>query len=132
MTGRPAAVALAFVLHASAAAEDALVAAGREAFTPCRSCHALEAPAAGLPGPDLAGLIGRPVAGLAGFSYSPALRAAGDGGLVWDRARLERFLADPEGMFPGMWMSYPGIGDAGERRALAAFIAAHDRSALMD
>ena len=100
------------------------MAAGREAFAPCGSCHALDVPVAGLPGPDLAGLIGRPVAGLAGFAYSPAMRAAGDTGLVWDPARLDRFLADPEGMFPGMWMSYPGITDAEERRALAVFIAA--------
>ena len=109
-----------------AAADDDLMAAGREAFAPCRSCHALDVQSAGLPGPNVAGLVGRPVAAVPGFAYSPVLRAAGTEGLVWDLSRLDRFLADPEGMFPGMWMSYPAIGDSEEREALAAFIAAHD------
>ena len=123
---RLAAMTIALVAQASASvADDALVEAGRAAFDPCLSCHALDSATTGLPGPNLSGLIGRPVAGSPDFDYSRVLRAARDDGLIWDMARLERFLADPEGMFPGMWMSYPGIRDPNERRALAAFIAAH-------
>ena len=96
---------------------------GAAVFEPCRSCHALEPTAQALPGPTLAGLIGRPVAGDPAYDYSPVLRAAGDAGLVWDKDRLLRFLEDPEGMFPGMWMSYPGLELAEERVALASFIA---------
>ena len=107
-------------------ADETPAAAGRAAFAPCGACHALDPDANALPGPSLAGLIGRPVAGVPGFAYSPVLRAAGADGLVWDQALLERFLADPEGLFPGMWMSYPGIADAAERRALAAYIAASE------
>ena len=119
-------IALALTAHPFASvADDALIEAGRAAFDPCLSCHALDPAATGLPGPNLAGLIGRPVAGSPDFDYSRVLRAARDDGLTWDMARLERFLADPEGMFPGIWMSYPGIRDPNERRALAAFIAAH-------
>ena len=128
MIGRCAAagaLALATSTPAGAAGE-APVAAGRAAFEPCGACHALEPGTTGLPGPNLAGLIGRPVGGAPDFAYSAVLRAAGDDGVVWDRALLERFLADPEGMFPGMWMSYPGIVDPAERQALAAFIAAHE------
>jgi cytochrome c2 len=75
-------------------------------------------------GPSLFGLIGRAVGGDPGFGYSPVLRAANAEGLVWTPQRLDTFLADPEGMFPGMWMSYPGIRDEAERAALARFIAA--------
>jgi cytochrome c2 len=75
-------------------------------------------------GPSLYGLIGRAVGGDPGFGYSPVLRAANGEGLVWTPERLGKFLADPEGMFPGMWMSYPGIRDEAERAALARFIAA--------
>ena len=109
---------------AASAAERDLLSAGAAAFEPCRACHAFDAQAGGLAGPDLADLIGRPVGGSPRFDYSGVLRAAGDRGLVWDRARLEAFLADPEGMFPGMWMSYPAIRDPNERKALVAFIAA--------
>ena len=78
MPGRRIAAALALAASTSvAAAEDeALHAAGRVAFDPCRSCHALDADTERLPGPDLAGLIGRPLAGDPGFNYSPVLRAA--------------------------------------------------------
>ena len=36
---------------------------------------------------------------------------------------LERFLADPEAMFPGMWMSRVPIVTAADRQALVRFIA---------
>lgn len=96
----------------------------RAAFEPCRACHGLEVDAGLMPGPSLSGLIGRVVGGDPSFGYSPVLRAAKISGLVWTPGRLEAFLADPEGMFPGMWMSSPGIRDAVERAALARFIAA--------
>jgi len=58
-----------------------------------------------------------------------ALKLAAKGGrqggadtMTRDQA-LETFLADPEAMFPAMWMSAQGIRDAAERRALARFIA---------
>ena len=99
---------------------------GRAAFDPCLACHALDPSVSDLAGPNLAGLIGRPVAGDINYAYSPVLEAAGDDGLIWTPERLKRFLADPEGMFPGMWMSYRGIDDEKELEALADFIAAHE------
>jgi cytochrome c len=97
---------------------------GARAFMPCRACHNLDAAERGLPGPNLAGVIGRPIAGDGAFDYSPVLRKAGDEGLRWDVKRLEAFLADPAAMFPGLWMSMRGIEDAAERQALVRFLAA--------
>ena len=102
------------LLPASANAQDD----GARAFTPCRACHSLETAERGLPGPNLSGLIGRAIGGAADFDYSPVLRKARDEGLRWDAQRLETFLADPAGMFPGLWMSMRGIEDAAERQAL--------------
>ena len=95
---------------------------GRKAFAPCRACHGLETDVGVMAGPSLTGLIGRTVGGDPEFSYSPVLQTANSAGLVWTLQRLEEFLADPEGMFPSMWMSYPGIRDKAERAALARFI----------
>ena len=95
---------------------------GARLFTPCRACHSLD-PAERLPGPNLAGVIGRAVGGDAAFDYSPVLRKARDDGLRWDAPRLESFLADPAEMFPGLWMSMRGIEDAAERKSLARFLA---------
>ena len=96
---------------------------GARLFTVCRACHSLDPAERGLPGPNLAGVVGRAVGGDAAFDYSPVLRKAREDGLRWDAQRLETFLADPAEMFPGLWMSMRGIEDAAERKALARFLA---------
>ena len=109
---------LSLLLPASATAEEN----GVRAFTPCRACHSLDPAERNLPGPNLSGVIGRPVGGDAAFDYSPVLRKARDEGLRWDAKRLDAFLADPAAMFPGLWMSMRGIEDAAERQALVKFL----------
>ena len=106
------------LLPVAASAED-----GEKLFTPCRACHSLDPAERGLPGPNLAGIVGRKIGGDEAFDYSPVLRKARDDGLRWDVERLEKFLADPAEMFPGLWMSMRGIEDAGERQALVRFLA---------
>jgi cytochrome c len=109
---------LSFAFTAGTAAED-----GAALFEPCRACHSLDPAAKVMPGPNLAGLIGRKVAADPSFDYSPVLRAVRDDGRVWTHEMLEQFLADPEAMFPAMWMSAQGLRNANDRKALAAFIA---------
>jgi cytochrome c len=110
---------LAMLTAAPAAAEQN----GARLFAPCRACHSLDPAERGLPGPNLAGLIGRKIGGDPAFDYSPALRMARDEGLHWDARRLDGFLADPAEMFPGLWMSMRGLEDAGERQSLVRFLA---------
>ena len=106
------------LLPVAASAED-----GEKLFTPCRACHSLDPTERGLPGPNLAGVVGRKIGGDEAFDYSPVLRTARDDGSRWDVERLEKFLADPAEMFPGLWMSMRGIEDAGERKMLVRFLA---------
>jgi cytochrome c len=96
---------------------------GERLFAPCRACHSLDPAERGLPGPNLAGVIGRGIGGDTAFDYSPVLRKARDDGLHWDIQRLNTFLADPAEMFPGLWMSMRGVEDAAERQALVRFLA---------
>jgi len=114
---RSLACLLLLLLPFSAAAED-----GAKLFTPCRACHSLDQADQGLPGPNLSGLIGRKVGGDPAFDYSPVLRKANADGLSWDTERLNRFLADPAEMFPGLWMSIRGIDDAADRAELMRFL----------
>lgn len=95
----------------------------------CASCHALVPQAAAGAGPQLVSLTGRRLAGDPAFDYSPALRSARDRGERWDAARLERFLADSEALYPGLWMGDNGVGDAVERRALVDFLTKSGRAA---
>jgi cytochrome c len=106
------------LVPAASAQED-----GARLFEPCRACHSLDPTERGMPGPNLAGLIGRKVGSDPAFDYSPALRKARDEGLNWDASRLDAFLADPAKTFPGLWMSMRGIEDAAERQSLVRFLA---------
>ena len=110
---------LLLLIPVAASAED-----GGRLFEPCRACHSLDPAERGLPGPNLAAVMGRKVGGDDAFDYSPVLRKAREEGLRWDAPRLETFLADPAEMFPGLWMSMRGIEDAAERKALVGFLAA--------
>jgi cytochrome c len=112
-----AALALLIAVASSAAAQD-----GAALFEPCRACHALDPAAKPMAGPNLAGLLGRKIAGDPQFDYSPVLRQAHDEGRVWNTGSLEAFIADPEVAFPGTWMSRLPIPNAADRQALVRFI----------
>jgi cytochrome c len=113
---RVAALLLLLSTCTGAAAQD-----GSALFNTCRACHALDPAARTMAGPNLAGLLGRKIAGDDKFDYSPVLRQARDEGRAWTAEALERFLADPEAVFPGTWMSRVPMG-APERQTLVRFI----------
>lgn len=73
-----------------AQAQDA--AKGKSTFNQCKACHALDH---ALVGPPLGGVVGRKAGSVAGYSYSPLMKAAGDAGLTWDEATLVDYLAGP-------------------------------------
>jgi cytochrome c len=107
----------------------AMAAEGRQVFAArCAACHAAAPGAAPGAGPNLAGVLGRRVACDAAFDYSPALLAAREAGQAWDAGLLQRFLEDPEAMFPGLWMGANGLRDAADRSAIAAFLAGTTRT----
>lgn len=97
---------------------------GERVFQQCYACHSVQPGEDDLPGPNLAGVVGR-AAGRAGFDYSPALRAAAAGGLVWTREALDAFLRDPKAALAGTSMSYVGLNDARARADVIAYLAAH-------
>ena len=89
--------------------------AGERAFQKCYTCHSVDAREKGLSGPTLAGVIGRRAASQPDFAYSPAMKKAAAGGLVWSEEALDRYLADPLEMIPETTMSFPGVRDPAER-----------------
>ena len=114
-----AAVALA-LSGGVAAAQD--LARGEALFEACKSCHSLDPAQQGKAGPHLAGLKGRVVGAAEGFDYSPAFKAARAKRVIWDEARLNAYLADPDAMFKGGWMSPQGLDDEADRAAVTAFL----------
>lgn len=94
---------------------------GAEIYRACVACHSLER-GVHLTGPSLAGVIGREAGEADGFGrYSEALRKAE---FVWETGTLATFLADPQAMFPGTYMTFPGLPDPAAREDLVAFLAA--------
>lgn len=76
-------------------------AAGESEFKKCKACHAIvasdgtEVVKGGKTGPNLGGVIGRPVASVADFKYGESILAVGASGAVWDEAMLAAYVADP-------------------------------------
>ena len=74
---------------------------GEADFKKCMSCHLIAAPdrtvvhAGGKVGPNLYGVIGRPVASLPDFKYGDSILAVGAKGVIWDEALLAAYVADP-------------------------------------
>jgi len=89
--------------HAAGDAE-----AGAQVFKKCGVCHNASEPVNRV-GPSLMGVIGRPVATFAGYSYSSAMKAFGEDGKVWSEDELSEYLLSPKAMVPGTKMSFPGL-----------------------
>lgn len=80
---------------------------GAQVFKKCESCHALEP--TNKVGPSLKGIVGRKAGAAPGYSYSSAMKTAGEGGLIWNEESLTQYLVAPQAMIPGIKMTFAGI-----------------------
>jgi cytochrome c len=94
---------------------------GESAAAMCKVCHAFEKGAPSPVGPNLYGVIGRPIASVEGFNYSPALKAKASEG-DWDYAHIDAFIHKPMEYAPGTMMAFPGIPDAKQRAEVLAWL----------
>jgi len=110
-----ASLALGAGTSAAAAAAD-----GADIFNNnCAVCHSTD-PGTNKLGPSLAGVVGRKPASLQDYSYSPAMTKLN---ATWDKATLDKYLADPQGMVPGTKMIFPGVKEEADRKALIDYLA---------
>ncbi len=83
------------------------IAKGEKTFKKCKACHMIATPdgetivKGGRTGPNLYGVVGRAAAST-DFKYSKAMKAVGEGGLVWDEEQLMMFVANPRGYLKEM------------------------------
>ena len=74
-------------------------------------------------GPNLTGVIGRPIASEEGFNYSDAFLAKGKDGHVWTEDEIAQYLADPKAYIPGNKMAFPGLKKPEDIENVIAYIA---------
>src|SRR5260221_10628141 len=69
----------------------------------CATCHTTNLSDPVRQGPSLFKIVGRPAGKIDGFHYSAGFAKAD---FVWDEARLDAWLTNPQEMIPGAVMAY--------------------------
>lgn len=87
-------------------------------FALCSACHSVKPGENGI-GPSLAGVFGAKAGHVSSFDYSDAMAGSG---LTWDQATLNRYLENPQGVVPGTSMSYGGLKNADQRKAVVDYL----------
>jgi cytochrome c len=100
---------------------------GAKIFNQCRACHTIEEGGPTRVGPNLWGVIGRPVASVEGYAYSDAMRAFGG---VWTVDRLDVYLTAPRKMVPGINMTFSGLPKPEQRADVIMFLNQNSPSPL--
>jgi cytochrome c len=94
-------------------------AAGEKQSKKCQACHNLQEGAGTKIGPDIYAVVGRKVAGVAGFAYSDALKKKGGN---WTFEELFHFIENPRGYVAGTAMTFAGIKDPQQRADLLVYL----------
>jgi cytochrome c len=93
---------------------------GQAAARPCVACHTFEKGGPHRVGPNLWGTVGRNIASLENFAYSPALKAKS--AEQWSFAALDQFVLDPRAFAPGTKMTFAGVKRDEARADLLAYL----------
>lgn len=93
---------------------------GETLFAVCSNCHTASPGAQHRLGPNLYGVLGRKIASVPDFEYSPALQ---ENGGVWTVTSLDAFLQRPNHAVPGTDMSFRGFNNPGDRQDLINWLA---------
>jgi cytochrome c len=96
------------------------VASGQLAFNnSCRTCHSVKEGDNRL-GPNLYKVVGRKAGSLPNYGYSAAMKNAD---FLWDKAKLDQFIADPDAVVRGNNMKpYGGLASADTRAKVIAYL----------
>lgn len=102
------------------AAADA--AAGQKLFGRCAACHTDDKGGANKIGPNLWGVVDRPVASHEGYAYSAGMKEHAGQRPNWDYQHLSDFIMAPKATVKGTAMNFPGLKKAEDRANLIAFL----------
>jgi cytochrome c len=92
---------------------------GKRQFAPCSACHSLAAGEANKVGPNLHGIFGRKSGTKDDFTYSDAMKKAA---IVWDEAKIDKYITKPQEFIPGNKMAFIGIAKEDVRANIIAYL----------
>jgi len=92
---------------------------GKTVAKKCEACHTFQKGGPNKIGPDLWGVIGRPIASHEGFQYSNALKQKGGN---WDYESINQFVAHPSKTVPGTKMTFAGLDKVQDRADVIAYL----------
>jgi cytochrome c len=96
---------------------------GQAIFKKCQACHDGTKGGPNKVGPNLWGVVGRPVASHPGFSYSAGMKDFSNGGKeTWTYENLFHFLKKPKDFVKGTAMGFAGLKKEDQRADLLAFL----------
>lgn len=93
--------------------------AGEQVFKKCAACHTINQGGANGLGPNLYGIMGKPLVSVAGFPYSDALKSKG-GTWTWDA--MSDWLKSPKNFAPGTKMTFAGLSKPEDRANLMVYM----------
>ena len=85
----------------------------------CSACHTVKGGASAI-GPNLFGVSGRKAGSVAGYAYSPAMKASG---VTWDDDTLAKYLMAPSIIIRGNKMVFAGIKKQSDADDVVAYLA---------
>jgi cytochrome c len=92
---------------------------GAQIAKQCQICHNVEEGKGAKIGPDLYGVVDRPVASQPGFNYSAALKSKGG---KWTFAALNKWITNPRADVPGTSMTFAGLPKDTQRADVIAYL----------
>lgn len=96
---------------------------GETIFAKCMACHSIEQGGANGIGPDLYGVVGKPIGKhAAGYAYSDVLSKHGGD---WSYQNLFDWLHSPKTFAPGTKMSFAGLSSPEDRANMIAYLKAN-------
>ncbi len=107
------------VIDIAAMIKNADIDAGAKVFRKCITCHSVKKNGTNKIGPNLYGIIGKKKASIAGFAYSPALKAKGGS---WTIKDLNQWLKKPRDFAPGTKMGFAGLRKDKDRANVIAYL----------
>lgn len=94
---------------------------GAPVFKKCKTCHSFRPGKHGF-GSSLHQFFGKQAGSAKGFTYSKAMKAKRQAGLIWTDETLDAFLTAPKKFIPKTKMVFPGLKDPKDRRNVIAYV----------